>query len=466
MKNRVLLINCPSAIDVYSKSKIKMAVGFRPFISLTALAATLLKKNCKTQILDLMLSKEPKTDLVQKLKKFNPDFVGISFTTPLYNEAKELAETIKKFSPKTKIIAGGVHPTIFPKEVLEETRLDIVVIGEGDYTLPEVILNKNLSKVKGIAYKEGDKIIITEKREHIKNLDELPYPALHLLDVEKYKNPRITARKNPVGTIETSRGCVFNCTYCNKSIFSRQFRFKSPKRVVGEIEYMLKSGFKEIHIWDDNFATNLERAKRICDEIIRKKLNFVWRMECGVRVDCVDLELFQKAKQAGCYGVSFGFESGNQKVLDELGKGITVEQAYKACAMAKKAGLEVLGFFMFGAPSETEETMNQTINFAKNLDCDYAKVTLVVPFPSTPLFEDLEKKGLIKTKDWSKYNFHTASKVYTHPNLSWEVMERYYNQFYSKFYFRPSYILKRIKKGVLTGDIFLDVYYFVKTWLT
>lgn len=119
---------------------------------------------------------------------------------------------------------------------------------------------------------------------------------------------------------------------------------------------------------------------------------------------------------------------------------------------------------MFGSPSETEETMKETIEFAKKLGCDYAKVTLIVPFPSTPLFEDLEKRGLIKTKEWSKYNFHTASKVYTHPNLSWDIMEKYYNKFYSEFYFRPSYVLNRLKKGLLNGNIFFDFYYFMKTW--
>lgn len=466
MGKKILLINCPSSIDVYSKSKIKMAVGFQPFISLTALAAVLLKRDCETQILDLMLSKHPKKDLISKLKEFNPEFVGITFTTPLFNEAKELVDIIKEFSLKIKVISGGVHPTILPKEVLKNTKIDVVVIGEGDHILPEVVLSKNISKIRGIAYKEEGKIILTEKALPIKDLDGLPYPAWNLLDVEKYQNSKLVARKNPVGTIETSRGCMFSCVYCNKSIFSRSFRVKSPKRVVDEIEYMLRCGFKEIHIWDDNFATNLKRAKDVCDEIIKRKLKFIWRLECGVRVDCVDLEFFQKAKRAGCYGVSFGFESGNQKILDEMNKGTTIEQSYKACNMAKKAGLEITGFFMFGLPSETEETMKETIKLAKKLDCDYSKVTLVVPYPSTSLFERLQKEGLIKTKDWSKYNFHTASKVYTHPHLSWEVLEKYYDKFYSEFYFRPSYIIRRLQKGLFNGDIFFDAYYFLKTWFS
>lgn len=464
MKKKILLMNCPSSISVYSESKIKMAVGFQPFISLTALAAMLLKKDCEVQILDLMLSKNPKEDLISKLKEFDPEFVGITFTTPLFNEAKELSNLIKEYSPKIKIVAGGVHPTILPEDVLKNTKIDIVVIGEGDYTLPEIVLSKNLSKIKGIAYKKSSKTIITEKSLYIEDLDKLPYPAWQLLDVKKYQNPRIVAKKNPVGTIETSRGCMFDCVYCNKSIFSRQFRVKSPRRVINELEYMLRCGFKEIHVWDDNFATNLKRAKIICDGIIKRKLKLIWRLECGIRVDCVDNEFFKKLKEAGCYGVSFGFESGNQGILDEMNKGTTVEQAYNACSMAKQSGLEITGFFMFGLPGETEQTMKDTIEFAKKLGCDYSKVTIVVPFPSTRLFERLEKEGLIKTKDWSKYNFHTASKVYGHPNLSWNILESYYNKFYSEFYFRPKYIVYRIKKGLFNGGIFLDIYYFMKTW--
>jgi len=464
MKPKVLLINCPSSIEVYSKSKIKTAIGIIPFVSLAALAAVLLKNKCEVKVLDLMLSKEPKKDLISKLKEFSPTYVGITFTTPLYKEAKELAAIVKSFSSKIKIIGGGVHPTILPKEVLANTEVDIVVVGEGDYVLPEVIFSEDLSKVKGIAYKKNGKIVMNERADFVKNLNALPYPAWHLFDVQKYRKPRTTTRENPIGTIETSRGCVYRCYYCNKSIFSRQFRFKSPKRVVDEIEHLLRVGFKDIHVIDDNFTTNRKRAKEICDEIIKRNLKFPWNLDVGVRVDCVDFEMLKKIKRAGCYGISFGFESGNQKILNELQKDTTIDQAYEACEMAKKAGLEVTGFFMFGSPSETEGTMKETIEFAKKLDCDYAKVTLIVPFPSTAMFEDLDKRGLIRTKDWSSYNFHTSSKVFTHPSLSWDVLERYYNRFYSEYYFRPKFIFRRLKKGLLNGNVFFDAYYFVKTW--
>ena len=306
---------------------------------------------------------------------------------------------------------------------------------------------------------------LTPERHLIEDLDSLPLPAWHLYDLSKYKASRLTSRASPVGAISSSRGCVFGCIYCNKTVFGRRFRHMSPKRVVEEMEYMLKCGFKEIHFWDDNFTTIIGRAKEVCRLLIEKKFNAPWCLETGIRVDCVDQEFFDLAKKAGCYSIYMGVETGDDEILKRIDKGITTDQVRKAFKMAKKAKMETVGFFMIGLPGETIETMEKTIKFATELDPDYAKVTITVPFPSTKIFDDLDAKGLITTKDWSKYNFHTNAKVYNHENLDWDTMEKYYNKFYRKFYFRPKYIARRVITGVTTGRIFWDAYYAIKTWL-
>jgi len=462
---KVLLTNMPSAISVYGKSKIKAAVAPRPFLSMAELGAAILETKNDVQILDFQLSKEPIKDLINKINNYNPDIIGLSFTTPLVKEATELSKFIRDKFPNLKQIAGGVHPTIMPLDVLKNSEIDIIVIGEGDRTIQEIVKGKKISSIKGIAYKDKKgKIKINKPRPLIEDLDSLPLPAWHLFNVKEYKNPRMMARKNPVGTIGTSRGCVFGCTYCNKSIFGRKFRAKSVERVVKEFEHLKKSGFNEVHVWDDMFSTDLERAKKVCKEMIKRNLNLTWQLECGVRVNCVDLEFFQLAKKAGCYKVAFGYESGNQEILNNMNKEIKLKDSENATNLAKKAGLEISGFFMFGLPKETIETMEDTINFACKLNPDMAKVTILVPFPSTPVFDDFKKKGLILSEDWTKYNFHTASKVYKHPNLSWETLEKYYDLFYKRFYFRPNYLVKRFFRSFARGEILYDIYYAIKTF--
>ena len=465
---KVLLMNMPSSIKVYKgkQSALKGVIAPRPFVSLAELAGSVLFAGGDCKILDLQASEQPYKEIEKTIKKYQPDFVGLTITTLLFEEARKVAKFIKEINSNITIIAGGVHPTIYPEEVIKEKDIDIVVMNEGDVTIQELLSKKPLKNIKGITYKDKKGgIKRNPPRPLVKNLDELPMPAWHLLDAGIYMNPKAIAKESPVGTIGTSRGCVYGCIYCNKSVFGRFFRAKSVGRVVDEFELLLKNGFKEIHIWDDMFATDLQRAKDICDEIVRRKLKFTWQLECGVRVNSVDEEFFHKCVEAGCYKVAFGFESGNDYILKSINKGTTIQQARDSVKWAKQAGMEVSGFFMLGLPKDTIETMNQTINFACSLGLDYAKATILVPFPSTPVFDEFEKKGYIKTKDWSKYNFHTASHVYNHPTLDWETLERYYDKFHKKFYFRPSYILHRLSRSIRKGELLDDIKMAFKTFV-
>lgn len=457
MKKNVLLVNPKSALDVYKDSKVTAAVPRLPVMSLAMLASVLLKEGVEVRIIDLAVEPNPFFILEESVKAFLPDFVGVTSTTPLFFEAANIAQTVHRIKNDAILIAGGPHPSALPEECLKTSSFDIIVIGEGETTIKEIISGVPWGEIKGVAFRQNGKIIITQERELAKSLDDLPLPALHLFDISRYSCPRMIARHNPVGPIEISRGCVFNCTFCNKKVHGRRFRVKTPERVIEELLILKKLGYREFHVLDDQFTTDIDKAKEICLEIIRNKINMTWNLRTGVRVDRIDKEFLELAKRSGCYQLGIGFESGNQDCLDRMKKGIELKQAIKAAQMIRKVGIELVGFFILGFPGETTKTMEETIKFAIKLNLDYAKATILVPFPGTEIYDEFEKKGLIKTKDWSKYNFHNAHEIYQHPSLSWDCLNYYYDLFHRCFYLRPNYLIKRGWKSIIQGRLFDDL---------
>lgn len=463
----VILINPPYSNIIYKNAKIKVGVPVDPLLNLAMLAAAVIEGGYKAGILDLDVEENPYLYLKEEIKKGNPGFVGITFTTPLYEEAKKLALLVKEVKPDAVLVAGGAHATTFPREILEESVFDIVAVGEADFIMRDLLNQKDRKNIKGLVFKENGGIIDTGRADYIDNLDSLPFPAWQLYDISKYKRVSLSNRKSPPGYLETSRGCPWGCVFCNKNIQGRKFRPKSPGRLVDEIEYMLKAGFAEINILDDTFSTDIKRAKAICDEIIRRGLKFPWHPLNGIRVDCVDKELFIKMKRAGCYKVSFGIESGNQDVLSKINKGTKLQQVRDAVRWARQVGFETFGYFMIGLPGDTEETIKDTIRFAKELKLDIAKFNITIPLPGTRLFDEWDKSGLIKTKDWGKYNFYSPShELYDHPTLSHEKIAEYYKKAYRSFYFSPSYLARRFVRSLKFGTFFRDIRLSLQTdWL-
>lgn len=457
---KILLINLPFE-KIYEKTSIKGVAPSTPPLGLACIGGSLLENGHDVRLFDFNLYGHD--EFIEIINDFAPDFVGITFVTPLIREAQKISELVKSINDQTIIIGGGPHCSSFPESSIEEASLDIGVIGEGDFIINEIVVGKPLSEIKGIVYKKGDEILVNDRGEFIKDLNTLSFPAYSLYEKEKYNVPPAIARKNPVAWVETSRGCVFECTYCNKSCFGKTFRVKSPERVVEEFIKIKKIGFKEIHLTDDGFTTNIKRAKKICDLLIESKVNIGWSTITGIRVDRVDFELLDKMRQAGCYRVYFGIESGNQEILNNIKKGITLEQVRKAVEFAKKAKLEIAGYFMVGLPGDTEETMQDTINFAKSLDLNLAKASITIPLPATGIFNELDAKGLIKTHDWEKFKFYsTPSTIYDHQNLSWSTIEKYYSKFYREIYLNPKFIFKRLKNSIINKTIIDDFKMFIQ----
>jgi radical SAM superfamily enzyme YgiQ (UPF0313 family) len=464
----VILINPAYSSIIYKKAKIKAGVPVNPLLNLALLARPIIEAGYTVKILDLNVIDNFEQVLREDVKKNVPRFAGITFTTPLYQEAARLAGIIKEIRPDTYVIAGGAHATTFPLEVVRDSSFDMVAVGESDFVLRELLSVSRFKNVKGVVFKQNGNIVDTQRAELVHNLDQLPFPAWELYDLNKYKRLSLSNRMSPPGYLETSRGCPWGCVFCNKNIQGRKFRAKSPVRVVDEIEYMLKIGFREINILDDTFSTDLDRAKEICDKIINRGLKFLWHPLNGMRVDRVDKELFVKMKKSGCYKVSFGIESGNQGVLDRIDKGIELGQIRKAVSWARELGFETFGYFMLGLPGETERTIRDTINFAKELKLDIAKFNITIPLPGTRLFDEWDRLGLIKTKDWSKFNFYSPYyELYEHPTLTREGINKYYKKAYRSFYFSPSYLMRRFLRGIKEGILLRDIRLFFQTdWLS
>lgn len=459
-----LLIVPPFREAIYKDSKIKAGVPGSPVLSLALIAADLRANGVPVRILDLNVHPDHAAVLRRELETWRPAFVGITFVTPLYGVMRGIAAEVKRLLPGAVIVGGGAHASAMPLDTLASTDLDIVVIGEGDYAMTRIVKGEPLDSIPGLAYKKDGVPALGAARPAAVDMDSLPMPAWDLYDLSRYSSPAVMAKRNPAGWLETSRGCPFECCYCNKSVFGRAFRAKSPPRVIAEIKYMLGLGFREIHIVDDMFTTDVERVKKICRAILEEKLAFPWATVTGIRVDRGDQEMFDLMARAGCYRVYFGIESGDQAILDGIGKRITLEQVRSAVAMARKAGLETCGFFMLGLPGDTEETMAKTAALARELDLDWAKASIMVPLPATKIFNELDKAGKIKLKDWDRYNLYlTPDEIYDHATLEWGTINRHFTRFYRAFYFRPSVVLRRLLYAVKNGTLLSDLASFFKT---
>ncbi len=455
--SRILLVNPPSAIGVYDESKIRVAITSAPFVTLASLAGALLEDGHEVRISDLMVEASPARAYRAELESFRPGFVGITFTTPLYPEAEELAAMAKAALPDVVTMCGGVHATTLPEEVLESGSFDIAVLGEGEQTIREICGGTDPGLVRGVAFGRGSCFTRTQARELIEDLDDLPLPAWQLYDLSRYRSPHIASRRNPVGYMETNRGCNHHCTYCSQNVFGHEVRSKSTNRVVDEMFRMLDLGFRDIHIKDNNFTADISRAREVCRLLIDRGFDAPWALPTGVNVHDVDGEFFNLAKKAGLYQVAFGIESGSAGILEKVAKRQTPEEVRRAVNLASDAGIETVGFFMMGLPGDTEETMEESIRFARSLPLTYAKASMTLPFPSSALYRQIESEGRILSRDWTRYNFHSTGDVWEHDNLDWETIGHYYARFHRKFYFRPGYIWRRFWRDLRMGQLMDDV---------
>lgn len=438
----ILLINPPSPhIETNSVVGIKV-----PPLGLAYLAAVLEEKGHVVRIIDAHALDMSINHVAEEIDKAQPRVVGVTSTTPTNNEALSIVKATKEVCPDAFTVMGGPHVSFLPKETLRENEdLDAVVIGEGEKTilsLSKAIEKKeSFSNIQGIAYRNKQIITRNPPRPLIRNLDELPFPARHLLPMDRYT---ILGKKATIAHLLSSRGCPFHCVFCASSLlFGKRFRGRSPKNVVDEMEEVVsKYSPVSIEFADDEFTLDLKRTEGICDEILERGLDTPWA--CSSRVDTISRPILKKMKRAGCTLIFYGIESGSQRMLDYMKKGTTLEQIEKAVKWTKQAGIETYGSFILGFPDETKEEMRQTIEFAKKLRLDYAQFSIATPYPGTEFYDEIEEEDMLQTKDWSKF---TAGKpVFEGRTWTRNELQKIFTMAYIRFYLSPRIFIKNLHR--------------------
>jgi len=463
--SKILLINPPISFNEQFVGGSKNVAGLLAPLGLAYIAAYL-ENNChKVRIIDGMVENINVDDIAKIAKTY--DMVGITSITLFDLRSRETAAAIKQTDKDVPIVLGGPHPTVVPFESLKDRNVDYVIRGEGEITILELIDvmggKKKPEDVLGLAFKKKgikgnkDKIIINENRPLIKNLDEIPMPARHLLPMKLYKYSEGRAKNKKALSMISSRGCVHNCSFCsNNEMFRRIFRAHSPERVVEEMEVLIKKyKAKEIGFWDDNIMFIKKRVIEICNLIKERDIEIDWHAEG--RVDAADFEVLKKMKESGCYLLAYGVESGSERILKDIGKNVTKNKIRNAFAMSKKVGLMTRGYFILGFIGETLKEMNQTIGFAKELNPDIATFAFLTPLPGTRDFTRAQKEGRFD-KDYYKkrlipeFNF-LDKPIYLPTGIKEEQMINIHRKAYREFYFRPSYMVKQIKNIKSFADI-------------
>lgn len=378
------------------------------------------------------------------MRKVSPDWIAISSNTDMILDASSFADEIKKNMPHIIILIGGPHVSAAPQETMEKCKsFDIGVIGEGEAAFGEILRTsgqpRELHQIKGIVFRDGGLVKVNNIRPFIDDLDSIPFPAWDLIDDMSIYKPAVTNyKRQPVFSLMTSRGCFGRCIFCDRKIFGNRVRMHSASYVMDMIRRLqTKYGIREVTFYDDNIVFDKKRLKSICGMLSREKERISW--SCNARVDLVDEDTLTAMKLSGCWQIGFGIESGSQKILDTVQKGITVERIRRTAKMMRKLGMSMKGYFIIGSPGETEDTLRETYNLIMELELDDILVEYMTPYPGTELYERASEYGVMKG-DWASLNSYEINFI---PHgLDEKALKEYFYKYYKGFYLRPGIILK------------------------
>ncbi|OGO21363.1 MAG: hypothetical protein A2144_03815 [Chloroflexi bacterium RBG_16_50_9] len=423
-----------------------MVPTYFPPLGLAYIGAVLEKAGHSVKILDLTIEGMAPNKFRPYLLEHKPDVVGITCMVTEFNEASKTSSICKEVAPRVPVIVGGPLPSALPRSFLAQPSIDIVVRGEAEATITELLRRlesgTSLADVPGVGYKDNGEMRVNPAGPPILDMDTIPFPARHLLPMERY----FSSFENWFGrgygikgtNMFSSRGCPYSCIYCDKNVFGAKWRGRSAGNIMAEIEILVREyGVNGILFSDDMFDLYPARVYQICDEIKSRGLDIVWGINS--RVNHADEEMYRRMKESGCQCVAFGIESGNQNTLDFMRKKITLQQITEAIDIANRAGLKTVGYFMIGMLGENRDTIKQTVKFARGLGLDSGGFSRVVPYPGTTLYRLVEEQGFIRSADTAAVREETGAGVSLTPDFTPAQLDRIVEKAYWQFFWsRPS----------------------------
>jgi len=415
-----------------------------PSLALLYLAGALEAAGYPVEILDGNAGTDLRRALTRRLRgrRHGRPVVGFTVNVTTWHTVRSLCRFTKRLAPEALVVVGGPHPSCVPEATLTDD-VDTVVVGEGEETLAELLRGRPWEGVLGLAYREDGEVKVSRRPPPV-DLDALPLPAWHLVDLRRYHHPG----RSPTGFVVTSRGCPYRCLNCTKAVHGTRYRTQSVGRVLEEVRVLVEQvGVREIQVWDDNFTLQPERVKEICRGLIRggwsRRVRFA--LPNGVRGDIDDVEMFELLARANFYYTGIAFESGNQEVVRRLGKDLDLGRARGTVELARRVGMRVGAYFMLGLPFETLEQMEETIRFACSLPVDHCYFFMTVPLPGTGLYDLVAREGhfLVDLVEGAPF-FDSGTAVFEMPQFGAEDVERMFRRAHRRFYLRPRQVLRTL----------------------
>jgi len=455
MTKKILLINPPQENTVKAgiEDDFIDIIGYYPPLGLLYLATCLTNAGYEVKVLDCVPQKLGFKELENEIQNLKPFAVGVTTYTMSMVDVLMTINVVKKVDSQIYTILGGHHTNLYPKESINYKNVDFILNGEGEETLIELLtaLENNLNaeeliKIQGIGFLQNGKEYLNPVRAYIKNLDNLPIPKREFLPLEIYKS--IVGKNNMVATIMSSRGCPFKCTYCYTP--NKSYRSRSVQNMILEIKYLLELGFKEIFFFDDLFALKSEKVIEFAKALQTENIKIDWSFRA--RINTINQELVNEVKKAGIHRIQFGIESGVDKTLVRVKKGINTEQIKNAIKLCRKAGIITIGNFMIGLPDESEMDIENTLKFSRQIGLNYAQYSVLVPYPFTEIYDEALKINLFSKDYWQEYAnnpIENASKFkveYWTKDVSEDFLFKTIKKSFKKFYFRPQTIINKLKE--------------------